>query len=75
MQFAHQGVDRADFTKTFPNSYGAKSGLKKVILKGLNLLDASLDLNGTVIPGKTTLVLPSDDEATLKYAAAILLAP
>lgn len=68
-------VDRADFTKAFPNSYGAKSGLKKVILKGLNLLDASLDLNGTVIPGKTTLVLPSEDAATLKYAAAILHCP
>lgn len=68
-------VDRADFTKTFPNSYGAKAGLKKIILKGLNLLDASLDLDGTVIPGKTTLVLPSDDAATLKYAAAILHCP
>ena len=68
-------VDRAAFAKAFPNSYGAKAGLKKIILKGLNLLDASLDLDGTVVPGKTTLILPSDDAATLKYAAAILHCP
>lgn len=68
-------VDRAAFAKAFPNSYGAKAGLKKIILKGLNLLDASLDLDGTVVPGKTTLILPSDDPATLKYAAAILHCP
>jgi hypothetical protein len=68
-------VDRLDFANTFPNSYGAKAGLKKIILKGLNLLDVSLDLDGTVVPGKTTLILPSDDSATLKYAAAILHCP
>ena len=68
-------VDRAAFAKAFPNSYGAKAGLKKIILKGLNLLDASLDLDGTVVPGKTTLILPSDDAAALKYAAAILHCP
>jgi hypothetical protein len=68
-------VDRADFSSMFPNSYGGKAGLKKIILKGLNLLDASLDLDGAVVPGKTTLILPSDDAATLKYAAAILHCP
>lgn len=68
-------VDRAAFVQAFPNSYGAKAGLKKIILKGLNLLDASLDLDGTVVPGKTTLILPSDDVATLKYVAAILHCP
>lgn len=68
-------VDRAAFAKAFPNSYGGKAGMKKIILKGLNLLDASLDLDGTVIPGKTTLILPSEDGETLKYAAAILHCP
>ncbi len=68
-------VDRAAFAKLFPNSYGNKAGLKKIILKGLNLLDASLDLDGTVVPGKTTLILASDDAVTLKYAAAILHCP
>jgi hypothetical protein len=68
-------VDRAAFAKNFPNSYGAKAGLKKVILKGLNLLDATLDLDGTIVPGKTTLILPSDEVATLKYVTAILHCP
>lgn len=68
-------VERAVFTKNFENTYKTKSDARKIIVKGLTLLDATLDLRGEMIPGKTTLVLTSKDEATLKFASAILNCP
>ena len=68
-------VNRLEFCKSFSNSYKTKSDAKKIIVKGLTLLDATLDLRGEMIPGKTTLVLMSDDDDTLKYIAAILNSP
>lgn len=46
-----------------------------MIVKGLTRLDATLDLAGDTIPGKTTLILRSDDENLLKFAAALLNCP
>jgi hypothetical protein len=68
-------VDRERFASTFANGYGAKAGAKKVIVKGLTRLDATLDLAGDTIPGKTTLILRSNDEELLKFAAALLNCP
>lgn len=65
-------VERAHFAAEFTNGYRAKADAKKVIVKGLTRLDATLDLTGDVIPGKTTLILRSDDEDLLKFAAAVL---
>jgi type I restriction-modification system DNA methylase subunit len=65
-------VDRREFLEGFPNSYGQKSIKQKIILKGLNLLDACLDIDGYVIPGKTTLMIPSTKIETLKLLSAIL---
>ncbi|TDG04627.1 SAM-dependent DNA methyltransferase [Paraburkholderia guartelaensis] len=68
-------VERERFASTFANGYGAKARAKKVIVKGLTRLDATLDLAGDTIPGKTTLILRSDDENLLKFAAALLNCP
>ncbi|MDR3099351.1 MAG: Eco57I restriction-modification methylase domain-containing protein [Paraburkholderia sp.] len=68
-------VERARFLATFANSYRAKANAKKVIVKGLTHLHATLDLAGDTIPGKTTLILRSDDENLLKFAAAVLNCP
>lgn len=68
-------VDRGLFAKNFTNTYKTKSDAKKIVVKGLTLLDATLDLRGEMIPGKTTLVLMSDNEDTLKYACALLNCP
>lgn len=65
-------VDKLEFQKHFNNSYYRKSIKPKIILKGLTLLDAALDLDGQIIPGKSTLVLASSDVASLKYICAIL---
>jgi type I restriction-modification system DNA methylase subunit len=65
-------VNRKRFLQAFPKSYGAKSIRKKLILKGLNLLDACLDADGSVIPGIPTLVISSDNTDTLKLLLAIV---
>lgn len=68
-------VNREVFKQHFKNSYKTKSDAKKIIVKGLTLLDASLDLKGEMIPGKTTLILTSTDDDVLKYVCAILNSP
>lgn len=65
-------VDKLEFQEHFNNSYYRKSIKPKIILKGLTLLDAALDLDGQIIPGKSTLILASADVASLKYICAIL---
>lgn len=65
-------VDRKKFLDVFKNSYGKKSIQPKIILKGLNLLDACLDEQGLVIPGKTTLIIADSDIQKLKLLLAIL---
>ena len=74
-RYAQPVVERARFAETFSNSYRAKADAKKVIVKGLTHLHATLDLAGDTIPGKTTLILRSDDEDLLKFAAAVLNCP
>ena len=65
-------VHKKRFLAAFPNSYGKKAIKPKLIFKGLNLLDGCLDLEGTTIPGKTTLLVTSSKMETLKFIAAIL---
>lgn len=65
-------IDRKAFLDEFKNSYGKKSQQPKIILKGLNLLDACLDQDGSVIPGKTTLMIASEDIQNLKFLMALL---
>lgn len=65
-------VTKAEFLGAFQNSYGKKSVKPKLIVKGLNLLDACLDSDGTTIPGKTTLLITADSLATLKILLAIV---
>jgi hypothetical protein len=50
-------VDKKKFLKGFSNSYSEKSQKAKIIIKGLTLLDACLDYNGEIIPGKSTLII------------------
>ena len=65
-------VQREKFLTLFPNTYGKKSIRPKLIIKGLNLLDACLDLEGNTIPGKTTLLFASEDLKMLKIISAIV---
>ncbi|MGB9497798.1 MAG: Eco57I restriction-modification methylase domain-containing protein, partial [Dissulfuribacterales bacterium] len=54
-------VNRKRFDAEFRNTYGEKAAKRKIIIKGLNLLDACLDEEGIFIPGKTTLLITCDD--------------
>ena len=54
-------IKRDEFFKNFKNSYSNKILRPKLIMKGLNLLDAFLDDDGTTLPGKTTLVITNKD--------------
>ena len=65
-------VNKREFLKLFNNSYAKKSVQSKIIIKGLNLLDACLDLDGSIIPGKTTLIIANTDTNELKFLSAIL---
>lgn len=65
-------VLKQEFISKFNNSYSRKSTKSKIILKGLNLLDACLDADGIVIPGKSTLIVCSNNISELKFLMAIL---
>jgi adenine-specific DNA-methyltransferase len=62
------------FNENFKNSYGIKSLLPKLIIKGLTLLDACIDFSGEIIPGKSTMVItkPKGEEKSLLFPLALL---
>jgi adenine-specific DNA-methyltransferase len=67
-------VNKRKFQKDFSNSYGAKSILPKLIIKGLTLLDGCFDKDGVIIPGKSTLVItkPQGKENELLFPLALI---
>jgi adenine-specific DNA-methyltransferase len=65
-------VSREEFKDTFNETYCRRSASPKIIMKGLTLLDAALDLEGDIVPGKSTLVIPSNDVETLKFLCGVL---
>jgi type I restriction-modification system DNA methylase subunit len=65
-------INRKDFNDLFANAYSLKSSRPKLIVKGLNLLDACLDGSGEVVPGIPTLIVQSNDEENLLFAMAII---
>jgi hypothetical protein len=65
-------VNKDDFFASFPNSYSKKAITPKIILKGLNLLDACIDEEGFVIPGKTTLIVSEATKENLRVLLGIL---
>ena len=65
-------VNKQTFISHFGKSYIAKSFAKKLIFKGLNLLDGFIDFNGEYLPGKSTLVICTDNTNHLKFICGIL---
>jgi hypothetical protein len=64
-------VNKKKFHELFPNSYGRKANISKLIIKSLTLLDASIDIHGEYIPAKSTLVITTKD-GYLSYLSAII---
>jgi hypothetical protein len=71
-KYLHPVVDQQSFKNSFKGSYSKKVGSPKIIIKGLNLLDACVDEDGSIIPGKTTLVITNNSSTILKYLLGIL---
>lgn len=65
-------INKGRFTSDFPNSYGQKVLKPKIIIKGLNLLDACLDEHGLIVPGKSTLIISNNNINVLKFLLAII---
>ena len=65
-------VKKKVFLENFRNSYGLKAEKKKIIIKGMTHLDGMLDLGGEYIPGKSTIVMISDDINKLKALAGLV---
>ena len=66
-------VEKIKFKEYFTNSYYQKSIKPKLIIKGLTLLDSCIDLDGIIIPGKTTLVITNDKNTNdLLFLSAII---
>lgn len=56
-KYQYPVVDKKAFHELFPNSYGGKAEKKKIIIKGLTLLDCCIDHDGMIIPGKSTMMV------------------
>lgn len=67
-------VKKEEFLKKFKGVYVNKSIKIKIIIKGLNLLDAFLDEKGEFIPGKSTILITHNNNSIkeLKYVLSII---
>ncbi len=65
-------VSKSEFTKDLGATYQRRAASPKLIIKGLTLLEGALDLEGEYVPGKSTLVICSDESEELKLAAGIV---
>ena len=71
-KYQYPVVNRNDFHSLFPNSYGKKANKKKIIIKGLTLLDCCIDFDGIIIPGKSTMMIECNNVEDILYLAAII---
>jgi len=71
-KYLYPVVNKKKFIDNFGKSYISKVKKPKIIIKGLNLLDACVDFKGEILPGKTTLVICNEDIDLLKIVCAII---
>ena len=60
-------VEKKKFETILGKSYTKRAGSRKIIIKGLNLLDGCLDSEANIIPGKSTIVICNEDLELLKF--------
>ena len=71
-RYLHPVVNRERFENEFGNSYFRKSTQPKLIIKGLTLLDLCADFDARIVPGKSTLLLLSDNIDNLRFLLVLL---
>ena len=70
--YAFPIVAKNDFREKLGATYQRRAASPKIMIKGLTLLDAALDQDGSFIPGKSTLVICTHDAKKLKLLAGLL---
>lgn len=65
-------VKKEIFNKTLGKTYVRRAASKKIIFKGLNLLDGCLDEQANILPGKSTMVICNEDINKLKFLLGVL---
>lgn len=65
-------VSRETFEHHLGASYVRRAAAKKIIIKGLTLLEGALDLDAEFVPGKSTLVITHEDDTVLKAVSALI---
>jgi len=71
-KYLYPVVNKKEFLLKFKNTYAKKSQSPKLIIKGLTLLDATIDYRGEIVPGKSTLVFTAKESINLVLASFIL---
>lgn len=71
-KYKYPVVEKKEFKKKFNEYYVNKSTSRKIIIKGLTLLDACIDIDGITIPGKSTLIIRSEKLDELKILLGIV---
>lgn len=71
-KYRYPVVLKSQFIKNFGKTYVDRALSPKLIIKGLTLLDGCLDINGTIIPGKSTLVVKENNINKLKYLSSLI---
>lgn len=71
-KYAFPSVSKKMFNLTLGKSYTRRAAQSKIIFKGLNLLDGCLDEFAEFLPGKSTIVLCSENINLLKYLLGFL---
>ena len=71
-KYSYPVVSKKKFNKILGKAYTTRAAKSKIIFKGLNLLDGCLDENANILPGKSTLVICSENIRLLKLLLGIL---
>lgn len=74
-KFEFPVINREKFKKNLGHTYVARAESSKIIFKGLNLLDVCLDENAEILPGKSTMVICSQNIDLLKFLMGLLNSP
>ena len=71
-KYQYPVVDKKAFHELFPNSYGGKAEKKKIIIKGLTLLDCCIDHDGMIIPGKSTMMVECKEYEDILFLCGMI---
>lgn len=72
VKYSHPMVKKSDLLNTFGETFCDRVSSPKIIIKGINLLDCCLDVNGAYMSTVATLNIRSNNKQLLIIIAAVL---